>query len=147
MTEPTKVCNICGGVFPLSALAVDRKCSDGTQPRCKGCATRYKRTCEQAKGDPGHPFTVNRVVDLAPDHRPAVRLRCELRRARDAGQEFLDAWPRAIEVATSRLPRDEAGSWREAFESTRFAWRSAYCSWEWFPVVPFVPEREQLVAA
>lgn len=74
----------------------------------------------------------HRLIDMAPDHRPAVRLRQELARDRAAGLTFDQVWLDDVDYVIDtyrrrgRLSATDADQWRTAFLATESAWRSAY---------------------
>lgn len=66
------------------------------------------------------------LVDVAPDHRVAVRLRRELERDRALGLEFDQVFDDEVDHCLSAMPRAQRDQWRIAFWSQREIWRSAY---------------------
>ncbi len=58
------------------------------------------------------------------DPLPALRL--ALRRDRDRGRPFAEAWPRACGRALAGLRPRERNRWRAALDATEGAWRRAY---------------------
>lgn len=70
----------------------------------------------------------HRLVDEAPDHRPAVRLRLELERDRALGLAFDDVFDDEVDycLAEASMPRAQRDGWRIAFWSQREIWRAAY---------------------
>jgi hypothetical protein len=56
---------------------------------------------------------------------PPEGVRIMLGKCRAVGDDFREAWTVSIAVALSDMP-DPDGSWREALEATRDAWRRAY---------------------
>ena len=57
---------------------------------------------------------------------PPVKLRVELQAARDRGEPFGRAWPRAVRVALAPLPAWERKAWSPIIEDTSGCWRNAY---------------------
>lgn len=43
MSDATKPCRICDGVFPIDLFEVDKRNRDGHSSRCRDCANAYKR--------------------------------------------------------------------------------------------------------
>ena len=68
---------------------------------------------------PGAPFPS--------DPAPARQLRRHLAAARERGEPFADAWPRALAAALRCSPAArEKTDWRVACSATRAAWEHAY---------------------
>jgi hypothetical protein len=58
---------------------------------------------------------------------PTAVLLDVLRQRREAGDEFTDAWPRAVRLAINGVrERDERKQWRTAFEQTVSTWQASY---------------------
>jgi hypothetical protein len=68
----------------------------------------------------------HREVELAPDRRPAVRLRLALLESRRLGLTFAQAWPEDVRCALRGLVGRERDGWAEAFEATRTNWAATY---------------------
>ena len=66
------------------------------------------------------------LVDVAPDNRPATRLRRELERDRRLGLSFDQVWLEDVELVLRELADVDAAQWRAAFMATAGAWRAAY---------------------
>ena len=120
--EPvTRTCSSCGGEFPYSRLVKDTRAKLGCTPMCLRCDRKRKLRSENG-------FDLGlMLVDKAPDHRPAVRLRCELARCRERGLEWSEAWAQAIGHALRSIAKEqERESWLKAFRATSPNWRAAY---------------------
>ncbi len=135
----TRICTRCAIEKPLQAFPVNRRCRQGRATQCLACDNERKRRNELIARDPESTPAVNALVDSAPDPRPAIALREELRRQRDRDRPWQSAWPVAVSVALRGLPPTEAVSWRIVFSSTRAHWHANYQRVAWpTPSAPFV---------
>lgn len=57
---------------------------------------------------------------------PAETLLLELRRHRDDGTPFNEAWPKAVPIALHGLVARDRKAWQIAFSGTRHAWQACY---------------------
>ena len=135
----TRICTRCGAEKQLGEFPVNRRCRQGRGTQCLACDNARKRASEIAARDPESAPAVNRLVESAPDPRPAVALREELQRQRDRDRPWQSAWPVAVNVALRGLEPREAVSWRVAFSSTRAFWHANYQRVAWpTRTAPFV---------
>jgi hypothetical protein len=73
----------------------------------------------------------NRAVHMAPDGRPAVRMRTSLLDSQwRLGLDFDQASEDGLADALRALDARERAQWRDAFEATREQWRAA-CYGQW----------------
>src|SRR5215207_10611902 len=125
--ETTKTCSRCKRAQPLTSFCPDRRSRSGVMPECRACRASRRRMTAFPDG----VFATNLLVEQAPDPAPAIRLRAELERQRDAGRPWRAAWPFAVGQAVRNLSPGEAASWRRAFSETRGAWQGSYCGITW----------------
>jgi hypothetical protein len=103
----TKVCTRCGLELPLEDFSRCRTGSQGLDARCRRCKAELARP----KPEPPQP----------PDPSPARVLHLELRHARDRGEPFTLAWPKARVVVLSI-----DSTWSKALEWSQPEWEAAY---------------------
>lgn len=121
-----KRCSKCDELKPIVEYGRVSKVRTGLSAECTVCAGKRKRRAELISSFPNGPTATNHLVDLAPDRQPAVRLRLELQRRRDAGERFSQAWPMAVEVAVRELPPGDAAEWVLAFQWAQTRWLAGY---------------------
>ena len=144
-TVKTQACTRCGQVKPVTYFNRNARSRRGYEAECRACVLKRRRRHEAITASPNGPEAVNAMVDAAPDREPAIRLREELERHRDAGRPWTSAWPSALSTAVRDLATGEAVEWRKAFTSTREAWHGAYENSSDAAPAMFVPN--DLVAA
>jgi hypothetical protein len=98
-----RTCSLCGHTKSVDGFA-------GSADECLRCAGLHTR----------------HRIDSGPDHRIAVRLRCELAHDRRYGVPFDVCWAAHVELAVRGLKYRERVEWQAAFEATKHAWRAAY---------------------
>jgi hypothetical protein len=126
------VCRVCGAEdVPLSRMSKWRRRDRllKVDSECLSCATRRKRRAERELA--AAPRAEDGVTLIEPvsisDPAPA-RLLGELLREDRARWTFpFDvAWEDCVTFVLGRLDAAERQSWREAFDSTRNAWQTAW---------------------
>lgn len=146
--ETTRMCSKCGKEKPVSEFSRLARGRNGLETECRTCRNRRRRRSKAIADRPNGHEAINQAVEHAPDPQPAIRLRIELERLRDAGRPWRVAWPIAVGGALRDLPPGEAASWRRVFNETRGAWQGSYCGIPW-PVASrrlVVPDDDQLAA-
>jgi hypothetical protein len=104
---PTKTCTTCRLTLPVEAFRRNHAGALGRDAKCKPCRS------ERTLAAPEPP--------VAPDPSPAKVLHIELRHARERGEAFEYAWPRArLRV----LQIDN--SWSKALAWSMPEWRACY---------------------
>jgi hypothetical protein len=117
------VCRWCGQDKPVAEMAHSRAV-DGTRRPSRTCrACRKARELETKAGRLTR--TSQDSVDQAPDHRPAVRVRAQLQRDREAGLPWRTRHFVAV-VRASCADDLDGREWKMVLESQIPAWRRGY---------------------
>jgi hypothetical protein len=124
-------CEHCGGPLPDGSRRGTRYCSKSCRQaaydRRKG---RYRSELSSStERDKLYNLRENlghRLVELSPDRRAAVRLRCELARDRRENFDFDAVFDDECYYATAGLDRAERETWTQVFNEQRDIWRDAY---------------------